>query len=55
MQKLYDTIVPLVNKVTEFASANPQLTGTIIVVATAVTGLIAAAAGIALILPSVIA
>lgn len=47
-------IEPIVSKITSWIQINPQLAGNIALVATAITGIVAALAGFSLVLPSII-
>lgn len=49
---MLEVVTKLIDKVTKFATENPKLTGTIIVVATAITGLVVVATSLWLLLPA---
>lgn len=55
LTSIVEKITPIIEKIAGWVEANPQLTATILAVAGAVTGIIAALAGIGLVLPAVIA
>lgn len=55
MQDLISVFTPIIDGITKFADENPRLTGTAIIVATAIAGITTVLAGVALVLPSIIA
>lgn len=55
LQSLLTQLVPIVSSVAEWIAAHPELTKWIIIITGAVTGLVAVMAGLALILPVIIA
>jgi TP901 family phage tail tape measure protein len=54
LTRIVEYITPIVEKIGNWVSANPELTATVLAIATAITGAIAALSAIGLILPAVI-
>ena len=55
MEGLINVFTPIITAVTKFADENPRLTGSLILAGTAIAGITAVVAGLALVLPSIIA
>lgn len=55
LNEMLQNLVPIVTTITDWIKENPKLAGTILIVATALTGIVTVLAGLALALPSIIA